>query len=201
MSDRTCAGCGGLISGRRRRCEACRKQHRAAGMRARRAAESGEPTSVLADDAPVVDLTGGSSKPPDFPGVRKAPQPQYAEPEVVDYTRGGFTRPGMYQPRNALAQVPGAVRHDLVKAQQMARDLAAADDEPDLASWNEMNTPPAEQAWRVSFGRSASFYEQPTVTPSPYADAILGQAVRVSRPRPPRPNLAAPQKTPAIIVN
>jgi hypothetical protein len=107
----------------------------------------------------------------------------------------------MYQPRNALAQVPGAVRHDLVKAQQMARDLAAADDEPDLASWNEMNTPPAEQAWRVSFGRSASFYEQPTVTPSPYADAILGQAVRVSRPRPPRPNLAAPQKTPAIIVN
>ena len=96
-------------------------------MRARRAAESGEPTSVLADDAPIVDLTApwASAKPPDFSGVRKMQQSQYAEPDVVDYTHGGFDRPGLYQPQNAMAGVPGVVRRDLVKAQQRARDLDA----------------------------------------------------------------------------
>lgn len=196
MKGRTCHDCGEPISGRRRRCDDCKRTAHAKAERERY--HRGEDPE---DQGPVVDLTlpGANSKPPDFSGVRRTQPQQHAEPEVVDYTRGGFTRPGMYQPRNALAQVPGAVRHDLVRAQQMARDLAAADDVPELASWNEMNTPPAEQAWRVSFGRPAAFREQPTLTPSPYADAILGQAVRVSRPRPQRPNLAAPQKTPAII--
>jgi hypothetical protein len=141
----------------------------------------------------LVDLTGGSSKPPDFSGVRKAQQPQYAEPEVVDYTQGGFSRPGLYQPqKNALAKVPGAKRHDLVKAQMTARAIAAAENEPELADWSQMNMPPAEQAWRVNFGRSASFYEQPTVTPSPYAEAILGQAVRPARPQQNRGGPRAP---------
>jgi hypothetical protein len=172
-------------------------------MRARRAAESGDPTSVLADDhAPVVDLTvpWAAAKPPDYSGVAQIAQQQHAESEVVDYSRGGFSKPGLYQPqKNALAKVPGAKRHDLVKAQMTARAIAAAENEPELASWDDMNTPSAEQAWMVNFGRPASFYERPALTPSPYAQAILGQAVAVARPRPQRPNLAAPQKTPAII--
>jgi hypothetical protein len=144
----------------------------------------------------LVDLTGGSSKPPDFSGVRKAQQPQYAEPEVVDYSRGGFSKPGLYQPqKNPLAKVPGATRRDLVEAQKLARAIAAAEAEPELADWSQMNAPPAEQAWRVNFGRPASFYEQPMVTPSPYAEAILGRAVRAARPQ---QNRGGP-RTPHII--
>lgn len=197
MNERTCHSCGDPVLGRRKFCPDCKKRAHAKAER-ERYYRGEDPADSPLDQGPVVDMTGiwAASRPPDFSGVTQTTQQQYAEPDVVDYSRGGFEKPGMYSPRNALAGVPGAVRRDLVRAQQMARDLAPAE-EPQMSSWDELSASPGEQAWMVSFGRQASFREQPTVTPSPYAQAILGQAVTVTRPRPARAD--GQQRLPHIV--
>jgi hypothetical protein len=95
----------------------------------------------------------------------------------------------------------------------MARDLAGADDEPELASWDQVQG--RDDSRMVNFGRpmdgSTLRHEPgPRITnpaaagqlygaPVFPAAAVLGQAVTVARPRSQRPNLAAPQKTPHIV--
>ena len=162
----------------------------------------------------VIDYTvpGAASRPP-MHETHRQPRRELVTDEVVDYTKGGHAAPGARTPKLDLSRVPGVVRRDLVQAQKMARDLAAADDEPELASWDQVQAQSQQPGgWEVTFERpvdgprpdpgpritnpaaAGQLYGPPRVP----AAAVLGQAVTVARPRPQRPNLAAPQKTPAI---
>jgi hypothetical protein len=195
VKERTCHDCGDPISGRRRRCDDCKKRAHAKAER-ERYHRGEDPADSPLDEGPVVDLTqpGAASKPPDFSGVRKTqPQQMWTEPQGV---RGEVSRASVYERRHPLDGVKGADRHDLVKAQRLASDLAAAEDRAET-SWAELSATPEEQNWMVNFGRPASFREQPTLTPSPYAAAILGQAVTSTRPRPTRAD--GQQRAPHIV--
>jgi hypothetical protein len=199
---RICPECQDPITeGRHKRHPECKRGAHARAEKARRDAlkdqESFDPQNLPIGQT-VIDYTvqGAASRPPMHETHRQPRHELVTDTEVVDYTKGGHPAPGLGRHLD-LSRVPGHIRRDLVQAQTMARDLAAVDGEPELATWQEVQG--LDDSRTVSFGRPASFYEQPTLTPSPYAQAILGQAVAVARPRPQRPNLAAPQKTPAII--
>lgn len=212
-----CEDCGTPVSLRRKRCPPCKKEHHAQVMRERRAAESGQ-ESFDPKNSPLgqalIDYTvpGAASRPPMHETHRQARR-ELVTDEVVDYTKGGHAAPGAGRPKLDLSRVPGHIRRNLVQAQTMARDLAAADDEPELTSWDQVQA--SDPGRTVNFGRpmdgSTLRHEPgPRITnpaaagqlygpPHVPSAAILGQAVTVSRSRPGRPNLAAPQKTPAII--
>lgn len=179
-------------------------------MRERRAAESGQ-QSYDPENLPLgqslIDYTvpGAASRPP-MHDIHRKPRRELVTDEIVDYTKGGHAAPGHGRQLD-LSRVPGRFRRDLVKAQTMARDLAAADDEPELASWDQVR----DDGHTVNFGRpmdgttlrhdpgprvtnlaaAGQLYGAPVVQ----ADAVLGQAYRPARPQ---QNRGGP-RTPHII--
>jgi hypothetical protein len=232
MRHKSCVDCGADISIYATRCASCRRIYRTQYERDRIAAERekrqdrwnehpGEYMTFPIGSATLPQeydytIPGAASKPPSF-DIHRTLQKSAPDGEVIDYTHGGMSRPGgIYERSSLLDRVPGVVRRDFVKAHQMARDLAPRDDEPEVASWDQLGAQPADSR-TVNFGRAVNgqvlrsepghqitnpaaagqLYGAPVF----HAAAVLGQAVTVARPRPPRPNLAAPQKTPAIIVN
>jgi hypothetical protein len=220
-----CEDCGTPVSLRRKRCPECKKDHHAQVMRERRAAESGQqsydPENSLLGQT-VIDYTvpGAASRPP-MHETHRQPRRELVTDEVVDYmTADSGPRFAATSKQIYLSGVPGALRHDLVQAQKEARDLAAAtardqaaDDEPELSSWQpgrgqvtgrtinvqrptDRSPVPYDAGPRITnLAAAGQLYGPPRVP----AAAVLGHAVTVARPRPQRPNLAAPQKTPAII--
>jgi hypothetical protein len=151
MRERTCqGGCGGVVTGRRARCDDCRARHRAAGQlerdraaRARGGQADGSYESF--NEADVIDMTqGGASRPSHEPDVppRPARRP-VAEPEVVDYTQGGYQRTSIYE-RRTLAGVPGAVRRDFVRAQRAAAQNEVQDDDSTMSTWASLQAAVSE---------------------------------------------------------
>lgn len=126
MNDRTCRDCGDPISGRRRRCDECKRLAHAKAERERY--HRGVDPADSPMDQVVVDYTQGGHKPSSTFDVQPKSAPKVSEPEVVDYTKGGASHPGAYVPRLDYSQVPASVRQDRVKAARMAAQHAQAQD-------------------------------------------------------------------------
>jgi hypothetical protein len=183
---RTCPECSEPVPGRAKRHPECKKADHARRERDRRnAAKSGAgewaPDESCAMYQSVVDYTvpGAASRPPMYE-THPPPRRELVTEEVVDYTRGGRGRPSIYEHRNSLDGVKGADRRDLVKAQQLARALAA-DDEPELASWDQVQ---AHDDRTVNFGRgmdgSVLRYDPgPRITNQAAAGQLYGPAAHV----------------------
>jgi hypothetical protein len=199
-TDRMCEDCAVVpVSGRRRRCESCRKAGRARAMRERRAAESGPDYSPESTELgrSMIDYTlpWAASKPPNHDAHRP---PARNEPvtEVVDYTNGGHAAPGSH--RLDYSRVPGEARRDFVKATQLARQLAA-DEDNELGSWDEVQASGQQLASTVDFsqpmtgGLRGDRRQYAITNPaavgllyggSPdYGAAAAGNAVRTARPQ------------------
>ena len=146
----------------------------------------------------VVDYMQASSRPPSFSGVGQQPERGMLA-EIIDYTQSA---PGPSTVRRELdfSQVPAHIRRDRVQAEGMARAHAQEDElAADVSSWDELQAR-SQQDRTVNFGRPA---DSPSlrgnrgqVTASPYAAAILGQAVRP----PARQQNRGPQQVPHLIV-
>jgi hypothetical protein len=210
-----CEDCGTPVSLRRKRCTDCKREHHAKVMRDRRAAESGQESfdpQRLPLGQTLIDYTvpGAASRPP-MHDIHPRPRRELVtDEEVIDYTKGGRSRPGIYERRAPLDGVPGHIRRDLVQAQTMARDLAA-DDEPELTSWDHVQA--SEPGRMVNFGQpmdgstlrhepgpritnqaaAGQLYGPPRV---PVA-AVLGEVAVGPRPRPIRGD--GQQRTPHIV--
>lgn len=230
MRRKSCADCDAEISIYATRCGPCRRAYRTQYERDRMAAErekrrdkwndhSGEfmtfpiGSATLPEDYDYA-APGAASKPPSF-DIHPQPQKSAAvlDGDIVDYSRGGMPRPGIYERRTPLDRVPGAVRRDFVKAQTMARDLAKVDNEPELASWDQLGAQQPADGRTVNFGQAMNgqvlrsepgyrvsnpaaagqLYGAPVV----HTAAVLGQAYQPARPRQIRAD--GQQRTPHIV--
>jgi hypothetical protein len=196
MAKHQCVDCGERVGIRATRCKDCRRIHRTKYERDRvtaaREKRAAEESACEGYDFPplggLVDYTrpGSASKPPSFgnhPVARQESRPE----EAVDYTKGGHSRPGIYEKDASLAKVPGAARHDFVQAHQMARTIAQAEAESELSSWEVLQLQGQPDGHLVSFrpAMDGSILRGGSpVTASPYASAILGQVARGPQPRP-----------------
>lgn len=173
------------VSGRRRRCESCRKAVHARVMRERRAAESGHECSDVAEraeDQVIVDYTKGPTRPPQFPG-RVVP-PKDAAPK----TGAVFARPRAESGRAAAQaqsrRYPERHPKDRVRldAELARRNFGAEDDASEVMSWDELQSRNARQndSRMVSFHVPAPGSPAAGAQPERRVNAI-GQSIPRSR--------------------
>jgi hypothetical protein len=215
---RNCVDCGVRIGIRATRCKDCRRIHRTKYERERVASQRRPEQPDLGSTevhGEVIDYTapGAAARPPHEPDVPEKPKViRDGDTVVVDYTKGGHSGPG--QAQLDLSRVPGEVRRDRVKAEKMARKLAA--EENDMSEWDALQAANARMANTVDFSRQAGGLGglsggrvvHPVSNPAAagvlygdfsggYEAAAGGRSVR--GPQPPAQN-SGPQRTPHLIV-
>jgi hypothetical protein len=212
-TERSCRDCGDPVSGRRRRCEGCRKAERARAMRERRAAESGADQWNMSEE-PVIDymVMGAASKPPSFDGVPRQPKKTSTQEVIGD---GHVPSPAERQHRPSLDGIPNYIRRDRARLdqeldQELAQQIRAEENE--LASWDQLQAAGERMATTVDFSRPVTSFRDEgrpryAITdaaaagqlygPTPgYGAAAAGNAYRPAQPA--QPNRGQ-QRLPHII--
>jgi hypothetical protein len=165
------------VSGRRLRCDDCRRRHRNAGQleRDRAGRERGLGVDDFGereiDGGEVVDYTTPPSRVPSF-DIHPKPEPEW--PRRVEICDGRVASPAERERERALdySRVPGWVRRDFVAAARMAAAQAKS---------GEREVQPWDQRLQQRDDRMVDFHAPTVRQGNGYGRDALGRSIRLDR--------------------